>query len=182
MKTKLAICMVLWAATALVSNAQGIVWATKVEKFSSQVGEKAYAAKQVLGKPNSTPDSTGNGWQPYGSNKEESITVSFDTVIQSKQVLIIESMNTGYIRKVSAFNEDGLEYDIAAYPPKSGAKGPKLIQINVEQFSIKIKSVKVTLVPLRNVPVTIDAIGITASDKPYTLNKTNLHLEPVAAK
>jgi hypothetical protein len=169
-------------AIAAVAQAQEISWASKVEKFSSQTGTKNYSANQVLGKPNASHDSTGNGWQPVGSNKEEFIIVSFDNVVKTKQIFIVESMNTGYIRRVSAFSEDGLEYNVAAYPPKSGAKGPKLVSINVSEFNINVKSVKIVMVPLRNVSTTIDAVGISSSDTPYSLNKVHHHLEMVAVK
>jgi len=158
-------------ACSLSSYAQEIIWASKVDKYSSQVGTSSFSAKQILGKPNARPDSTGNGWQPHGTQREEFIVVEFDTIVKSKQILIVESMNTGYIRKVSAFDNQGMEYDVAHFPAKSGMKGPKLLKINVADFSINIKSVKVTLVPLRHVPTTVDAVGITASDEDFMLTK-----------
>lgn len=155
----------------LSSFSQDIAWASKVDKYSSQVGSTAFSSKQILGKPNARTDSAGNGWQPQGSQREEFIVVEFDTVIKTKQILIVESMNTGYIRRVSAFDSDGMEYDVAHFPPKSGMKGPKLVKINVADFSINVKSVKLTLVPLRHVPTTVDAVGITASDQDFMLTK-----------
>lgn len=156
---------------SIPSFSQDIVWASKVDKYSSQVGSTAFSAKQILGKPNARPDSAGNGWQPNGTQREEFIVVEFDTVVKTKQILIVESMNTGYIRKVSAFDNQGMEYDLAHFPPKSGTKGPKLIKINAADFSINVKSVKLTLVPLRHVPTTVDAVGITSSDQDFMLTK-----------
>lgn len=157
--------------SSLPTFSQDIAWASKVDKYSSQVGATAFSARQILGKPNARPDSASNGWQPQGTQKEEFIIVEFDTLIKTKQILIVESMNTGYIRKVSAFDNEGMEYDVAHFPPKSGMKGPKLVKINVADFSINVKSVKLTLVPLRHVPTTVDAVGITSSDQDFMLTK-----------
>jgi len=153
--------------------AQDIVWASKVVSFSSQAGNHHHSANMALGKPNSKIDSTKNGWQPQGNGKEESIVVGFEKQIHAKKVLIVEAMNTGYIRRVAIIGTDGLEYDVATFPVKPGTKNARLIQINVAEYNIEVKAVKVVLVPIRNVPTTIDAIGITTSDEAFALSKNH---------
>lgn len=166
----LVACMFM-SATAVF--AQDVVWASKVVSFSSQVGNHHHSANMALGKPNSKIDSTKNGWQPHGSGKEESIVVGFDKQIHAKKVLIVEAMNTGYIRRVAIIGTDGLEYDVASFPVKPGTKNARLVQINVAEYNIEVKAVKVVLVPIRNVSTTIDAIGITTSDETFALSKNH---------
>lgn len=153
--------------------AQDVVWASKVVSHTSQVSSSNYSASKVLGKPNAPKDTATNAWQPNGSGKEESIVVAFDSPIKAKQILIVESMNTGYIRRVSAIDAHGMEYEVAHFPAKSGGKGPHLMRINVADFNINISSVKIVMVPIKYVPATIDAIGITMSDKPFMITKTH---------
>lgn len=163
--------LIAFVLIGLTSNAQDIVWASKVINVTSEVGKTKYSAQMALGKPNTTPDSTGNGWQPVGSGKEESIVVGFDKTIPVHKVLIVESMHTGFIRRVYVIDADGNEYQVAHFTPKSGSKGTKLIQIDASEFSIKATAVKVVLVPIKNVSTTIDAIGITAASDKYMIDK-----------
>lgn len=167
----LLVAFMFMFATAVFS--QDVVWASKVVSFSSQVGNHHHSANMALGKPNSKIDSTRNGWQPLGSGKEESIVVGFDKQIHAKKVLIVEAMNTGYIRRVAIIGTDDLEYDVATFPVKPGTKNARLVQINVADYNIQVKAVKVVLVPIRNVSTTIDAVGITASDENFTLSKNH---------
>ena len=102
----LLVAFMVMSATTVFS--QDVVWASKVVSFSSQVGNHHHSANMALGKPNSKIDSTRNGWQPLGSGKEESIVVGFNTQIHAKKVLIVEAMNTGYIRRVAIIGTDGL--------------------------------------------------------------------------
>lgn len=168
--TKIAASLLL-LLLSFGAQAQDLLWATKVVSYTSQAGDKRYAAKQALGKPNATPDSTANGWQPYGAGREESIVVSFDKTMNAKQILIVEGMNTGFVRKVCAISADGTEYEVAHFPAKPGTKHAKILQVNVADFNINIASVKVVLVPARHVTSTIDAIGITTSTHHYSLGK-----------
>ena len=164
---------------AFPSYAQEIVWASKVISHTSQAGQVRFSANMALGKPNATADSTGNGWQPNGTGKEETIVVGFNAPIHAQKVLIVESMNTGYIRRVALISTDGDEYDVATFPARPGTKNARLVQINVADFNINVAAVKVALIPIRNVPTTIDAIGITTSTLPFTLTKSH---EVIATK
>jgi len=167
----LVVAFMFISATSVFS--QDVVWASKVVSFSSQVGNHHHSANKALGKPDSKIDSTKNGWQPMGSGKEESIVVGFDKLIHAKKVLIVEAMNTGYIRRVAIIGTDDLEYDVASFPVKPGTKNARLVQINVADFNIEVKAVKVVLVPIRNVSTTIDAIGVTSSDESFVLSKNH---------
>jgi OmpA-OmpF porin, OOP family len=158
---------------AMSSHAQEVVWASKVVSFSSQVGQGKYAATKALGKPDASPDSTWNGWQPNGSGKEETIVVEFDTPLKAKNVLIVEAMNTGYVRRVAVISDDGIEYDVAHYSSRPGTKNVRLTQINVADFDVKVTAVKIILIPIRNVPTTIDAVGITTSTATFVITKTH---------
>ena len=167
----LSIVSMLASTTAMFS--QDVFWASNVISFSSQVGNHHHSAKMALGKPNSKIDSTKNGWQPLGSGKEESIVVGFDQQIHAKKILIVEAMNTGYIRRVAIIGTDELEYVVASFTARPGAKNARLIQINVAEYNIEVKAIKVVMIPIRNVSTTIDAIGVTTSDETFTLSKNH---------
>ena len=152
---------------------QDVLWASKVVSFSTQVGNQNHSANKVLGKPDSKIDSTRNGWQPIGSGKEESIVVSFKSNLHAKKVLIVEAMNTGFLRRVYIIGTDDLEYEVANFPVKPGTKNARLVQVSVGDYNIEVKAVKLVLIPIRNISTTIDAIGITSSDETFALSKNH---------
>ncbi|MBC7390395.1 MAG: hypothetical protein H7329_14355 [Opitutaceae bacterium] len=167
MKSALFVCTILFSFN--LSFAQEIVWASKVVKFSSETGTKAYLANQILGKPNATPDSLGNTWRPNSQGKPETIEVSFNSKIKAKQLFIVESLNPGFIKSVVVKNSDGIEFPVASYISKSAIKGPRLLTINLSDYSMNISSAIITLIPIKNVSVSIDAVGLTDSENTYKL-------------
>ena len=169
-KIKSALIVFIVLLCCNISFAQEIVWANKVLKFSSETGTKAYSANQILGKPNATPDSVGNSWRPNSQGKPETIEVSFSSKIKAKQLFIVESLNPGFIKSVVVKNSDGIEFPVASYISKSAIKGPRLLNINLADYSMNISSVIITLIPVKNVSVTIDAVGLTDSENAFRLS------------
>jgi len=167
---------------ANISIGQNILWADKVLKVSSEAGTKAYSAKQILGKPNATPDSAGNAWRPNSQGKPETIELGFSQPFKAKQLLIVEALTPGFIRSVTVKNAEGIEFPVASYGSKSAIKGPRLLTIDLTDYSIQVASVSITLIPVRDVSVTIDAVGLTDSDQNFKLvNYINLEAVSKAA-
>lgn len=170
MKIKWLFLLSFFATTTL--SAQEVQWAFNVLNFSSQKDAKAFSAKQAIGKHNVLPG-TGenvNAWQPKGKGKEEEfIKVGFFEPIKPKQVLILESYNPGFVSKVFVYDASGKEHEIAVYQPAPITEKGRVLHINTSHIDFFVFAVKVMLKPNAGVPVGIDAIGITASDKPYEI-------------
>ena len=90
--------------------AQHVQWASKVVGFSSQAGEKVFAAREALGKPNKLPSSgiSGVAWMPalYPRLPEQWIKVGFDQPMPAQQVLIGESARPGALDKIYLFDRN----------------------------------------------------------------------------
>ena len=148
------------------SQSQTTEWAFKVLEHSSQEGEKDYSAKQALGMPDVLPASgkSTNAWQPKLNRTEDYIKVGFSIPIIPKQILIAESYNPGYISKIYVYDITGKELLVASFEP-SIVSGSRLLQINSTIVTFPVNAVKLILIPGIDIPIGIDAIGITESDQ-----------------
>ncbi|MFK7950262.1 MAG: OmpA family protein [Saprospiraceae bacterium] len=104
----------LFCFLCLNAFCNNIQWASKVVEFSSQQGEQFYAAKQVLGIPNSMDGYTDSpfSWAAESTDNEqlEFIHVQFEKATYVEQFLIVESVNPGAIDRVYLYDADGNEY------------------------------------------------------------------------
>lgn len=104
----------LFCFLSVISFGNNIQWAAKVISYSSQQSEQFYAAKQVLGIPNSMDGYTDSpfSWATENPNNEEVefIHVQFAEAMYVEQFLIVESVNPGAIDQVYLYDEDGKEY------------------------------------------------------------------------
>lgn len=155
----------------LTLPAQNVQWAWKVLGKSSEYGEKQYAAKQILGKPNVLPVFRDSpcAWSPYReqSRMDEWIKVAYKKPMRIKQVAIAESYNPGAISRVYAYDPAGREYQIYSNDmPKPLAKRGRMLHI-YPKADYEVKAIKVVLntigMPGWN---HIDAIGISDSQTP----------------
>jgi hypothetical protein len=99
--------------TQCFANAQQIQWASKVIKYSSDLGGKQFGIKRILGKPDVFPQGgySGNAWTPKNAlNGKEVVEVGFETPQTVKQVAVFESLNAGCVVKISA-STDGEHYE-----------------------------------------------------------------------
>jgi hypothetical protein len=91
-----------------------IEWASQIIDFSSQQSEQFYAAKQVLGVPNSMDGYTDSpfSWATALADNEELefVHVKFNKAIHVEQFLIVESVNPGAIDQVFLYDAAGTEY------------------------------------------------------------------------
>lgn len=104
----------LFCVLTAFSFGNNIQWASKVIAFSSQYGEQFYAAKQVLGVPNSTDGYTDSpfSWAAATVDNQavEFIHVAFDEAMFVEQFIIVESVNPGAIDQVFLYDAEGNEY------------------------------------------------------------------------
>ncbi|HAH56471.1 MAG TPA: hypothetical protein DCM02_14610 [Flavobacterium sp.] len=92
------------------ANAQQIQWASKLIKFSTDLGGKQNGIKRILGKPDAFPQggSSANAWMPKNSlDGREIIEVGFEKPQTVKQVAVYENLNSGCVTKISVDNGSG---------------------------------------------------------------------------
>lgn len=159
-----AICLLMLTT---ISFAQDVQWGFKLLEYSSQKGNKAFAAKQALGKPNIFPASgtKPSAWEPR-SGKEAFIKIGFIKPIKLKQIVIAETYNPGFISKIFVYDADGREYEVASFIPKAINKPSRLYQLRLSTPYYVI-AVKIVLNPEKDKPIAIDAIGISESVEPF---------------
>jgi len=147
---------------------QRIYWANKVVDFSSQLSDKEYSAQQVLGKPNSLPQSgeIPTAWLPSKPNKMEYITVSFEKEVKVQQLVIAESFNPSATYQVYMYDSDGNEHLVHTFDPRPIDLNGRLINIYIEPTKFRVSALKLVLdcskVPGYN---GIDAIAVSPSRK-----------------
>ena len=168
MKTLLLILVTLFSVPLAAQNVQ---WSFKILDYSSQKTSREYAAAQALGIPNIIKAGVENikAWEPKGHMKEEFIKVGFLNPIKPKQLIIVETFHPGYISKIFAYDADGKEYPVATFVPKGISAPSRILSVNTSALNFFVLAVKIVLTVDKNVPIGIDAIGITESDKPFKI-------------
>ncbi|MDI1257261.1 MAG: hypothetical protein PSV16_14300 [Flavobacterium sp.] len=95
---------------SLVSFSQQVQWASKLIKFSSDLGGKQNGIKRILGKPDAFPQGgpSPNAWCSKNAlDGKETVVVGFDTPQTVKQVAVFENLNAGCVLSISADNGSG---------------------------------------------------------------------------
>ncbi|MEC4004729.1 hypothetical protein OX283_008675 [Flavobacterium sp. SUN052] len=106
-------------------NAQQVQWASKMIKFSSDLGGKQFGIKRILGKPDAFPQGgySGNAWTPKNAlDGKEIIIVGFEKPQTVKQVAVFENLNAGCVTKILV-STDGEKFD-AVWSRKIDYKTP----------------------------------------------------------
>lgn len=91
-------------------RAQQIQWASKVIKFSSDLGGKQNGIKRILGKPDAFPQggNSANAWTPKNAlDGKEVIELGFEKPQMVKQIAIFENLNAGCVYKIAVDNGSG---------------------------------------------------------------------------
>lgn len=91
-------------------EAQQIQWASKLIKFSTDLGGKQNGIKRILGKPDAFPQggSSANAWMPKKAlDGREIIEVGFEQPQTVKQVAVFENLNSGCVIKIAVDNGSG---------------------------------------------------------------------------
>lgn len=108
MKKSILLCSIFFILYSV--NAQQIQWASKIIKFSSDLGGKQNGIKRILGKPDAFPQggSSANAWIPKNAlDGKEVIEVGFEKPQTVKQIAVFENLNAGCVVKVAVDNGSG---------------------------------------------------------------------------
>lgn len=98
---KIIILPILFFACCLYS--QQVQWASKLIKYSTDLGGKQYGVKRILGKPDAFPQggSSPNAWVPKNSlDGFEFVEVGFEKPQTVKQIAVFENLNAGCVTRV----------------------------------------------------------------------------------
>ncbi|HRX01443.1 MAG TPA: hypothetical protein P5280_18265, partial [Cyclobacteriaceae bacterium] len=159
----------------VISFAQNVEWAAKVEGVSSEFVWKSapgsYTAQTVLGEPSCFVYGKGVGiaWAPskQKSDVPEYLHVSFANAIQVRQIIVNELQNSGSLTHITLFDTEGVAHVGYDDPqPKPSPDGLFIYMIPLTPY--KVVGLKVEFnTNLVNGFINIDAIGVSSSDTPY---------------
>ncbi len=175
-KIFLLLLLILYPTINLLAQADDLQWASKVIGVSSEYPSNPispqYRAVQVLGKPNKLP-ATGSSpcaWSPASEDTraDEWIKVGYGVPMQIRQVAIAQSYNAGAVSQVYVYDEKANEYLIYKnLDTKPDSVEGKMLHVFTALTPYKVTAVKIVL---NSCDVKgwnhIDAIGISASEKP----------------
>ncbi len=108
MKKSIFLCFLFFVLYSV--EAQQIQWASKVIKFSSDLGGKQNGIKRILGKPDCFPQggASGNAWIPKNAlDGKEVVEVSFEKPQTVKQIAVFENLNAGCVVKIGVDTGSG---------------------------------------------------------------------------
>jgi len=165
---------ILCCLSAYLAFSQAPKWATKVLEVSSEYrlgNGQQYRAIQVLGKPNKLPqaESGASAWRSAQPDAgEEWIKVGFETPTSLRQVAIAENFGAGCVTKVIAYDSKNKEYLLYESKPEANQRSAGMHRIWLPKLtSYQVVAIKVVLnTKLVEGWNEIDALGISASDKP----------------
>ncbi len=164
---------ILFFITAVTAISQEVQWANELLRYSSQYGQKAYAAKQVLGKPNKLPDAGASpvAWAPAkpDSRFPEYVRVKYKTAIHVQQIAIAENLNPGAVYQVILYDTRGKQHKV--YENKDLivplTPGSRVFRIMIDRTGYMVNELKLILHPAAIPGMNqIDAIGIADSQIP----------------
>ena len=110
MRKSIFFLLLFFLFTLFSVKAQQIQWASKLIKFSTDLGGKQNGIKRILGKPDAFPQggSSANAWMPKNSlDGREIVEVGFEKPQMVKQVAVCENLNSGCVTKISVDNGSG---------------------------------------------------------------------------
>ncbi|MGB3618855.1 MAG: OmpA family protein, partial [Catalinimonas sp.] len=161
-------CMLLLFTPAVLS-AQEVQWASEVLDFSSELSEREYSARQILGEPDVLPagGESPNSWVPKNEDKRNSIKVGFEKPMRIQQVAVAEAFNPGSVYQVFAYDGDDKEYLINTFSPRPITRAARMFNIFFNETPYQVSAIKIVIegkaVPGYNA---IDAIGIANTRTP----------------
>lgn len=155
-------------------QAQDVQWASRVIEYSSELSDKQYSVKQILGKPNVYPwgEASANAWTPKKPNKEEFVKLGFDQPKPIRQIAIAESYNPSALAKIYFYDEAGNEYLMIEREPVIVEREGRFLRLFTELTEYNVAAVKLEFVG-NAVPgyFSIDAVGITDSEDPIDIQR-----------
>lgn len=151
------------------SFSQQILWANKLDTYSSNFSIKHYFPEEIVGEPNCMPQGGDipSSWAPAEDSKEHFIKVSFEKSVTAKQVIIVENYAPGSISKIVGYDAKGKETILKTYKPQSLGPTSRILSAKLDKPS-DIKSIKLFLQPnIDTLKNAIDAIGISTDTISY---------------
>ncbi len=132
------------------TNAQQIQWASKLIKFSSDLGGKQNGIKRILGKPDAFPQggSSANAWSPKNAlDGREVVVVGFEKPQTVMQIAVFENLNAGCVNRMFV-STDGEKFE-TVWSRKPDYKTPRYkTTLNTDRaYYFKRKRRKVQEVP-----------------------------------
>ncbi len=175
--------VVIFCAFTFTLSAQKVYWAKTLNDFSSENASRAYPtsykAKNVLGRPNTMPGKKNYhpmAWAPHSKNGGmEYVDVEFEKPVYARQIIIVENVNPGAIKKLEFYDENDVR--IFQLVEDRGFKHKDLTKPLIITFPQQSKPVKRVILFMNTGLVQgwnqIDAIGLSEEVFPYEV-KINL--------
>ena len=93
----------------ILTQAQQIQWASKILKYSSDLGGKQNSVKRILGKPDVFPQGgpSANAWVSKDALGPAYVEVEFENAQTVKQIAVFENLNSGCVTRVMVGDGDG---------------------------------------------------------------------------
>ena len=157
-------------------------YVSEVVSFSSEVSNKEFSAKQIIGKPNNLVEygSSFAAWRPNDelSMKGEFIEVKFQKSIIPKSVIVYENFNPGAISEIIVYNSDKSKSNVVFKSDQylyTGETGTIRVIPITTPLNYKVEYLKLTLATNR-IPGynEIDAIALTDEENYDPKVKINL--------
>jgi len=155
---------------APTTQAQTVLWASKVEAVSSQKAKdkEPFSPTKVLGEPNAQPlgQISNEAWIPAKDGANEFIEVRFAKSVIAQQVTVIENFNPGSITKIELIDIKGEHHEV--YTNKNPGPLPepfRTLQVKFKPEKYRTIGARVTMNTAKVAGVNqIDAIGVANVD------------------
>ncbi|OGU42296.1 MAG: hypothetical protein A2X61_05970 [Ignavibacteria bacterium GWB2_35_12] len=164
---KLILLILAFSLTSSYNAYSIVLWASKVNSFSTQYGTKLYSAQQITGKPSVMPDfgRTPCAWTPKNRGQfiNEIITVGFDSAIYVTQIAVNENLNPGNILEIKLIDNSDKEQTVykADTQTVNSRKG-RLFNVFITRTNFQTNKLKLLLKSETGTSETqIDAIAIS---------------------
>ncbi|MCP4123143.1 MAG: hypothetical protein GY751_15425, partial [Bacteroidetes bacterium] len=145
-------------------------FASRVVKYSSQAGNKGYAAKQVLGIPNALDYGRNPvAWAPEAANLgTEYIEVGFARPMRIKQIAIWENFNPGAVFQIHLIDRSGKSHMVyEQQKPEKQIPRTRIFRYMMKMTPYEVSGVKLILNTAEVYGLNqIDAIGISSTTEP----------------
>ena len=127
---------------------QKVLYASKVNSYSSEFSFELYSHIQILGEPNALPTGGDSpfAWSPKRQTGQQQITVSFPEDIEIEQVVIGECYNPGSVSKVFAIEPSGMEHLLNEYNPRPIRQDSRLLHLILEERTpYKVNAIRIEM-------------------------------------
>lgn len=140
--------LIVLLSIPFLSFAQQIQWASKVLKYSNDLGGKINGIKRILGKPDAFPQGgpSANAWVSKDALGSAYVEVEFENSQTVKQIAIFENLNAGCATRVQVGDGSGkfrtvgrkkVDYRQGAYGYRQKSNADRLYYFNRKRRKIE---------------------------------------------